>query len=111
MLSNGESPLISDGQARAMPDPAVPRYALHLITVDGDRLVEVRSSRGRSLAAEHMNAVARYARGDDPAGEGLRRFRGKRIAGYRLVDDRDLDLIDEFLNRGDLDWPDFYERV
>ena len=86
------------------------RIEIHVLTSEGDRLLAVPDQDERSSAARHANAVARYARGDDPTGDGLRRFRDKRIGRYRLVDDRDLDLIDEFLRRGDFDWPDFYER-
>lgn len=86
------------------------RTEIHVLTSDGDRVLAAPDPAERSVVATHMNAVARYARGDDPTGAGLRRFRGKRIAGHRLVDDRDLDLIDDFLDRGDLDWPDFYEH-
>ena len=86
------------------------RNEIHVLTTKGDRVLAVPDPSERSLAAQHASAVARYGRGDDPTGAGLRRFRGTRIAGYRLVDDRDLDLIDEFHGRGDLDWPDFYER-
>lgn len=81
-----------------------------MLTDEGDRLLAVPDSEERSLAARHANAVARYARGDDLTGAGLRRFRDTWIGRHRLVDDRDLDLIDEFLRRGDLDWPDFYEH-
>jgi hypothetical protein len=83
---------------------------IHVLTSEGDRVLAVPDSEERSSVARHANAVARYARGDDPTGAGLRRFRNKQIGRYRLVDDRDLDLIDEFLQRGDLDWPDLYEH-
>ena len=84
--------------------------AIHVLTSHGDRVLTVPDPRDRSLASKHSHAVRRYERGDDPTGAGLRGYRGKRIGGYRLVDDRDLDLIDEFNVRGDRDWPDFYER-
>jgi hypothetical protein len=84
---------------------------MHLATkCCGDVLEEVRDSRSRSLAASHANAVNAYRRGDDPDGRGLQRFRGKRINGHLLLDDRDLDLIDELDRRGDLDWNDIYGR-
>jgi hypothetical protein len=86
------------------------RGELHLITDAGDVLLAVRDSRSRALASEHARAIATYALRKDPAGEGLRGFRGRRICGYRLLDDRDLDQIDELIARGELDWPDLYER-
>ncbi len=86
------------------------RIEIHVLTHEGDRILAVPDRDERSLVAQHTNAVARYARGDDPTGAGLAPFRDKWLGPYRLVDDRDLDLIDEFLNRGDLDWPDFYEQ-
>jgi hypothetical protein len=87
------------------------RGRMHLFSEEGDVLVEVRDSRARSLAAQHVRAVNQYRLGFDPKGEGLRRFRGRRIGGHRLLDDRDLDLIDEIDRRGDSDWPDLYERM
>jgi hypothetical protein len=86
------------------------RGLVHLTTTQGDVLVELRSSRLRSLASEHARAIRAYLLNLDPDGEGLRRFRGKDIRGYRLLDDRDLDLIDELDRRGETDWPDLYER-
>jgi len=86
------------------------RDEVHVLTSRGDRVLTLPERRDRSLAARHSNALRRYERGDDPTGAGLRPYRGERLGGYRLVDDRDLDLIDEFNLRGDRDWPDFYER-
>jgi hypothetical protein len=87
------------------------REPIHLATDSGDMLAEVRDSRSRSRASEHALALGDYLSGIDPHGMGLRRFRGRRINGMRLLDDRDLDLIDALHRRGDFDWPDFYERV
>jgi hypothetical protein len=86
------------------------RDEIHVLTSQGDRLLVVPDPRERSLASQHSHALRRYERGDDPTGAGLRRFRDKWIGIDRLVDDRDLDLIDEFIWRGDRDWVDFYER-
>ena len=85
------------------------RGEVHVITADGDLLLELRSSHTRSLASEHALAVKDYLDGRDREGRGLRLFRGRRIARHRLLDDRDLDLIDELERRGELDWPDLYE--
>lgn len=87
------------------------RDRIHLITEYGDVLVEVRDSRLRALASAHAHAVRAYLLGFDPEGEELRAFRGRRVAGFRLLDDRDRDLIDELERRGDLEWHDLYERV
>jgi hypothetical protein len=87
------------------------RGRLPLTTEEGVVWVEVRDSRSRSVVSEHAHAVHDYLEAIDPNGAGLRRFRGRRINGYRLLDDRDLDLVDEMHRRGELDWPDLYERV
>jgi hypothetical protein len=87
------------------------RGRVPLTTRQGVLWLEVRDSRSRSLAARHAQAVTAYLLGDDPEGVALRSFRGRRIVGHLLVDDRDLDLIDELQRRDDFDWPDFYERV
>jgi hypothetical protein len=87
------------------------RGEIHLLTESGDVLVEARDSRSRALASAYAHAIDDYRHQRDPDGEGLRRFRGRRIGGHRLLDDRDLDLIDELGRRGDPEWPDLYERV
>jgi hypothetical protein len=84
--------------------------AIHVLTSRGDRVLTVPDTRERSLASQHSHALRRYERGDDLTGAGLRQFRDRWIGIHRLVDDRDLDLIDEFIFRGDRDWVDFYER-
>jgi hypothetical protein len=86
------------------------RGEIHLTTADGDVLETVRDSRSRMLVGDHANAVRAYLNGDDPSGAGLRRFRSKRISGRRLLDDRDLALIDRLQQAGELDWQDIYDR-
>jgi hypothetical protein len=98
------------GWWRATESDRAYRGEIHLTTEDGDVLDDVRDSRSRHLASDHALAVKAYLDGDDRDGKGLRRFRGKRIAGHRLLDNRDLDLIDRLDQAGELDWPDMYER-
>jgi hypothetical protein len=87
------------------------RGEMNLTTAEGRVRVVVRDSRSRVLASEYAHAIHDYSNQTDLDGADLRRFRGRRIAGYRLLDDRDLDLIDELERKGELDWPDLYERA
>lgn len=71
------------------------------LTHDGVQLVDVRSSRRASLIGEYRNAVRAYVEGDDPNGDGLRRFEGKSVGGRRFQ--TDLDAIDLWARRRELD--------
>jgi hypothetical protein len=99
------------GWWRPTPWDRAYRGEMHLLTETGDVLVVLRDSRSRALASAYARAIGEFLDQRDPDGAGLRRFRGRHIGGYRLLDDRDLDLIEELQRRGDPDWPDLYERV
>jgi hypothetical protein len=74
---------------------------LRVVSSEGVVGRPVRGSRARSLVANHANAVRRYLDGDDPDGEGLDRFVGRRVAGVKL--ETDLDRLDELQRRGEFD--------
>jgi hypothetical protein len=74
---------------------------LLIISTEGVVRRPVRGSRARTLAAAHAAANAVYLRGDDPGGEGLRRFHGRRVAGVEL--ETDLDRLDLLQDSGQLD--------
>jgi hypothetical protein len=86
-----------------VPTPADRSYHgdLRIVSTEGVVARPVRGSRARSLVAEHANAVNRYLHGDDPGGDGLQDFAGRRVAGVEL--ETDLDRIDEFNRRGEFD--------
>jgi hypothetical protein len=79
---------------------------LRIISTQGIVTRPVRGSRARSLVAEHANAVQRYLHGDDPEGEGLVRFEGKRVAAVEL--ETDLDRLDLLQRSGEIDFLDLY---
>jgi hypothetical protein len=74
---------------------------LRIVSTGGVVERPVRGSRARTLVAEHANAVRRYLHGDDPEGEGLRRFKGRRVAGVEL--ETDLDRLDGLQRQGEFD--------
>lgn len=87
----------------AVPKPADRSYHgdLRVISTEGVVARPLRGSRARQLVAEHANAVKVYLRGDDPDGEGLDRFSGRRVGGVELETDRD--QLEELERRGELD--------
>jgi hypothetical protein len=88
---------------RLVPKPADRSYHgdLQIISTEGKVERAVRGSRARTLASDHANAVQSYLRGRDPEGEGLQRFRGRRVAGVELA--TDLDQLDELQRQGEFD--------
>lgn len=92
------------GKWKAKPNDRLVRR-MKAITTDGVIDVEVRSSKQASAIGEHMTAVKRYlATGDQ---EGLRKFRGKPVAGHILETDPER-LID-LASVGELEFEDIYE--
>jgi hypothetical protein len=87
----------------AVPKPADRSYHGDLQVISTEGVVErpLRGSRARQLVAEHANAVKAYLRGDDPDGEGLDRFSGRRVGGVELETDRY--QLEELERRGELD--------
>ena len=59
-----------------------------------------------SVIGGHMTAIKTYRRWGDT--ERLDEYRGRRVAGHEL--ETDLDVLDELLRRGELDWLDLYLR-
>jgi hypothetical protein len=93
---------------RLVPKPADRSYHgnVRIVSTDGVVARPVRGSNARRVASDHANAVQRYLRGDDPDGEGLERFRGRRVGGVELETDRD--RLDELQRRGQFDDFDLY---
>ena len=75
-----------------------------VLTPEGRREVDVRSSRQASRVAAHWNAVDAYLRTGD--GRGLRRFRGLQVGGAVLVSDPA--QTEEFARRGELAIEEIY---
>ena len=87
----------------AVPKPSDRSYHGDIRVISTDGVVErpLRGSRARQLVAEHANAVKAYLRGDDPDGDGLDRFSGRRAGGVELETDRG--QLEELERRGELD--------
>jgi hypothetical protein len=60
---------------------------LRIVSTTGVVERPVRGSNARQSASEHANAVQRFLQGNDPDGEGLQRFVGKRVGGVELETD------------------------
>ena len=75
-----------------------------------DKIVAIRSSPSRSEDRKLVQAIIDFLEGRDPAGVGLSEFQGRKIAGYRVPSDLDLDAIEEAARQGEFDWLELYER-
>jgi hypothetical protein len=73
----------------SVPKPSDRSYHgnLQIVSTEGVVARPVRGSKARTLVSDHANAVRDYLHGRDPDGEGLLRFRGKRVAGVELETD------------------------
>jgi hypothetical protein len=80
---------------------------MEVLTVDGLLLLDVRSSRQRTLVGEHWNAIRRYS--DHGLLQPLRDLAGKRVAGHLL--ECDFDAIDEWARQGELEIEDIYSET
>ena len=96
---------------RLVPKAADRSYHGDLLVISTEGVVArpVRGSQARSEIAEHANAIARYLRGEDPTGEGLLPFRGRRRAGVEL--ETDLRRLDLLQSSGELDDFELYAEV
>ena len=87
----------------SVPKPADRSYHGDLRIISTEGVVErpLRGSRARQRVAEHANAVKAFLRGDDPDGNGLDRFSGRRVDGVEL--ETDLGRLEELERQGELD--------
>jgi hypothetical protein len=95
----------------SVPKPTDRSYHgdLEIISTEGVVPRAVRGSNARRLVSEHANAVNNYLHGRDPDAEGLRRFRGKRVAGVEL--ESDPDRLDLLRDAGELDEYELYAET
>ncbi len=111
VLRYAGSALTRGPRGRYVPRPIERLYRpLRLITTQGVVEVGVRDSRTASLLARHANAVRHYLETGDAAP--LAAFRGRTVRaekrGYRLLDDRDLALLDQLGAAGEARFEDLY---
>ncbi len=93
-----------DGHYVAKPTDRLAR-PVFVLTKEGLKPLVPHGSRVTSLVAKHWNAVQRFlATGEEDV---LRRFHGKRVAGYEL--ETDPDVIEREGHRGALEFEDLYE--
>lgn len=91
--------------ARYAATPADRLYRrMVVLTPEGRREVDVRSSRKASQVGAHWNAVDRYLRTGD--GNALRRFGGKSVGGYEFASTTD--QAEQFARTGELAIQDIY---
>jgi len=80
---------------------------MRVLTIGGVEFVDVRDPVERSTVGGYWNAVRHYlSTGDDSR---LWGFEGESIGGRRL--ETDLDAIEEWARRGELDFEEIYERT
>jgi hypothetical protein len=79
--------------------PSIP-----ILTDEGQIWLEIEDPAERSLVGSYWNAIDSYKAGDV---EKIEAFSGVRIGGYLLVTDPD--EIEYWADRGQTDFPEFYE--
>jgi len=88
VLKYAESAIKHGKGGRLVPTPSDRIYRrVPVLTTTGVELVDVRSSRQATLAAEYRNAVRSFLEGDDPNGDRIRRFQGKSVGGRAFLTD------------------------
>jgi len=80
---------------------------MEVLTVDGPRNFDVRSSRQRTLVSRHWSAIGAYLNHGEL--RPLRVLQGQRVAGHLL--ECDYDAIDEWARLGELEIEDIYAET
>jgi hypothetical protein len=80
---------------------------MEVLTVDGVLSLEVPTSQQRTLVSQHWTAIHTYRDSGDAVS--LLQLEGQRVAGHVL--ECNLDAIDEWARRGDLDIEDIYSET
>jgi hypothetical protein len=98
-------------RGQLVPKPSDRSYHGDMLVLSSDGVVArpLRGSKARSLVAEHANAVRAYLNGEDPDGDGLERFAGRRVGGVLLQ--ADTVGIDLLALSGEYEFLDLYADV
>ena len=96
----------SSGRIAATPSDRLGQ-TMQVLTVDGLRELDVRSSRKRTLVSRHWSAINAYVNHGEL--RPLRALQGQSVAGQLL--ECDYDAIDEWARRGELEIEDIYAET
>jgi transposase len=93
---------------KAIPEDQL-SAAMKIITRFGPTVDIVRSWQERELLGRYNQALRMFRAGEDGAAAALRVFRGKTVAGHKLV--TDIDLLIQLEEAGKLDFDDLYSYL
>lgn len=93
---------------KAIPEDQL-SAAMKIITRFGPTVDIVRSWHERELLGLYNQAVRMFRAGDNGAAAALRVFRGKTVAGHKLI--TDIDLLIQLEEAGKLDFDDLYSYL
>jgi hypothetical protein len=85
------------------------RFLMTVLTSRGPLDVIVSNSRERKLLSQYNLALRRFRAGDDGAEAALKRFKGKKVGGHKLI--VDIKLLIELEEAGQLDFEGFYVAI
>jgi hypothetical protein len=93
---------------KAIPEDQL-AAAMKIITRFGPTVDVVGSRRERDLLGRYNKALRMFRAAEDGAAAALRVFRGKTVAGHKLITDRD--LLTQLEEAGKLDFDDLYSYL
>lgn len=85
------------------------RFLMTVLTSRGPLDVIVSNSRERKLLSQYNLALRMFRAGEDGAEAALKRFKGKKVGGHRLI--VEIKLLIELEEAGQLDFEGFYVAV
>ena len=95
------------GRWSAKSSDRLPLLPMNVLTTEGMRFIAPRGRRQASLIGGHNNAVRHFRDTGDESQ--LKKFKGKKVAGFTL--ETDPDKIEVAAHKGELDFEDIYEKA